>query len=451
MFLISFLGFLILSLGEVVLFLSKYHPNFKSFPRLGPKIALGVGLSLFLIPEIVFYAHPGFHYVVQYAVSGKQVPIVTSGVHFRWFGQVIELKQVLTLKFSHDKDADYSGWSVPYKVRFNDAVEADISASIRVRLPVEPSTLLTLALDYRSQDNLVNASLMPAIKEAIRNSARMISAQDYIVGKGGIFEQAVIDQLQNGIYELEVKTYRDTSRTQFQTADQRTINSDNQIKTEVIKIYGKDGLPIRKKNDFIKYGIEIAQVVVDNVDPEPKFKELLSEQRDASGKSNVAKQQAQQAQYEKERTIAQGEVEKARMRVDKEKEQLNTLVSAETEMKKAQTQVQTNTFDLQAKELEAKGIKVLADADAYKRSAAIRADNGLPLRLEAVVKVNEVWAAALTGATLVPTTLIQNGESKAGSSAMDLMGMFTATLGKQVSDAATPDPKRKYTPDPKRK
>jgi hypothetical protein len=279
--------------------------------------------------------------------------------------------------------------------------------------------------------------MMPTIREVLRNSARMISAQEYIMGKGGIFEQAVSDQMQNGIYELEIRTYRDTSRASFLTSDQRSVENNIVVRNDVLKILDKSGAPIRKSSDFIKYGIEVSQVVVDNVDPEQKFKDLLDQQRDAAGKANVARQEAQRAQYEKEKIIAQGESKKAETRVAKEVEQLNILVAAETEMKQAQTNIQTNKFALEAAELAAKATKVTADAEAYQRERMMKADNALDKRLAATVKINEVWAGALKGATLVPTTMIQSADSKGGSTVVDLIHLLTANAAKQAAEAAS--------------
>jgi hypothetical protein len=54
-----------------------------------------VGVLFTLLTQIFFYAHPGTYYVVQYP-SGNQKAVITSGVKFRWFGQVIPMKQAQT-------------------------------------------------------------------------------------------------------------------------------------------------------------------------------------------------------------------------------------------------------------------------------------------------------------------------------------------------------------------
>lgn len=403
---------------------------------LGRILAL-VGIVSFCLWRSVFYAEPGYSYAVQY-FTGRQVPHMEAGFHFRGWGQVIEMKKVLTVKFSKRRDADYSGFSEPFGVRFNDAVQADISASIRIKLPSDPARFLALAIEYRNQENLVNASLMPAVKEVLRNSARMISAQEYILGKGGKFENAVLDQLQSGIYELMVQTTRTSNTAEpVQQDSMRTIDRKDMMVSEVNIKTDADGRPIRKKHAFIEYGIEVSQAVIDDVDPEENFKNLLAMQRDAAGKSNVARQEAQKAEFEKQRVVAQGETEKSRIRVDKEKEQIHILMDAETAMKRKKTEVDQQRYSVEATELEAKAIKLKADAEAYARERIMKADNALEKRLEALVEINKAYAEAIKGNRLVPNTVITGGgaDGTKGNAVNDFIRLLTVNAANQVNGA----------------
>jgi regulator of protease activity HflC (stomatin/prohibitin superfamily) len=402
-------------------------------PMLG-KILMFIGVISFVLWRSVFYAEPGHSYAVQY-FTGKQVAHMDAGFHFRGWGQVIEMKKVLAVKFSKRRDADYSGFSEPFGVRFNDAVQADISASMRMKLPSDPARFLALAIEYRNQENLVNSSLIPATKEVLRNSARMISAQEYILGKGGKFENAVLDQLQSGIYELVVQTVKSNAAEPVQTDSMRTLERKEVLVSEVSIKLDANGHPIRKKHAFIEYGIEVTQAVIDDVDPEQNFKNLLAMQRDAAGKSNVARQEAQKAEFEKQRVIAQGETEKARIRVDKEKEQINILIDAETEMKRKKTEVDRQRYSVEAVELEAKAIKLKADADAYARERIMKADNALEKRLEALVSINKAYAEAIKGNRLVPNTVISGGGDGGvkGNAVNDFIRLLTVNAANQVN------------------
>lgn len=399
------------------------------------KISLAVGIVSFFLWKSVFYASPGHYYAVQW-FTGKQVSHMDAGFHFRGWGQVIEMKQNLTLKFSDNEDGEYSGWAKPFGVQFNDAVRADVSASIRVSLPSNPREFMTLALEYRSQENLVNSSLMPAAREVLRNSARMISAQDYILGKGGVFESAVFDQLQNGIYMLEVKVVKNEEQEKIQQDSSRSINHGEAVVTEVLIQRDKVGQPIRKAHAFVRYGIEISQAIVDNVDPEEKFKALLAMQRDAAGKSNVARQEALKAEFEKQRVIAQGETKKAEIRVDEEQKQIAVLISAETEMKEKEIETRKQKYSVTAATLEAQATKITADADAYARERKMKADGALEQKLAALVSINQAYAEAIKGTQMVPSTYI-GGSDGHGGNGMDFLKILTANAAAQVNSVYT--------------
>lgn len=430
-------GFLLFGKRGVIAALPKDRQEAASVKiSLAWKASLLLAAVSFILWKSVFYASPGYSYAVQYFTGSQRAHTGEGGFHFRGWGQVIEMKKNLTVKFSNKEDADYSGFSEPFGVRFNDAVLANISTSVRMRLPSDPKKFLALAMEYRSQENLVNASLIPATKEVLRNSARMISAQEYILGKGGKFEQAVIDQLQNGIYELLIKTTRNVGAENFQNDSSRTIEHKEAVVNEVIIKTDKEGIPLRKKHAFVEYDIEVTQAVIDDVDPEENFKKLLALQRDAAGRSNVARQEAQQAEFQKQKIVAEGETKKAVIRVEQEQKQIEILIGAETEMKKKETEVKQQKYAVQAAELAAVATKVTADAEAYKRERLMKADNALDKRLEALVSINAAYAEAIKGQRLVPETYISGGGGDGRhSSAQDFINLMTANAARQVNHA----------------
>ena len=150
----------------------------------------------------------------------------------------------------------------------------------------------------------------------------------------------------------------------------------------------------------------------------------------------MARQEAQKAEFEKQRVIAQGETEKARIRVDKEKEQINILIDAETEMKKLKTEVEQRRYSVEAAELEAKAVKIKAGAEGYARERIMKADNALQKRLEAIIEINKHYAEAIKGNTLVPHTLITGGgEGGKGNAVNDFVRLLTVNAANQVNAA----------------
>lgn len=395
------------------------------------------GLFLIFINGLFFYSEAGYSYLVQYP-TGTQIAELRPGYHLKWWGEVIPWKKVVTVKFvsTEEKKQDnqsYSGSRNTIPVRFNDAVKADLALSARFRLPEDPDLFLKMALEFRSQDNLVNGSLIPSCMEIAKNSARLISAQEYIAGRGGELESAVLDQLEKGMYILDAEEMKQEKPDSIAAMDKnRTIENRTLIRYHVNKRRNADGTLMRKKHPIAEYGIVVSQATVEDVNPEQRFKEMLGKQRDAAAQASIEKERAKQAEYEKQRIIAEGEAEKASIKVNMEKEQITALITMETEKKKEQVNVEKHKLELQSARLKAEEVKVLADAEAYKKRKVMEADGALEMKLQTFEKVHEAYAQAIAGTQLVPTTYIGGGDGKGAPSAMDFINIATANMAKDL-------------------
>lgn len=396
------------------------------------------GIFFLSINGLFFYSKAGYSYLVQYP-TGTQIAELRPGYHLKWWGEVVPWKKVVTVKFvtAEEKRQDnqtYSGNRTVIPVRFNDAVKADIALSARFRLPENQEQFMKMALEFRNQENLVNGSLIPSCMEIAKNSARLISAQEYIAGRGGELESAVLDQLEKGMYILdaeEIKAKGTDSITSLETT--RTIERGSIVRYRVNKRKNTDGSIMRKKHPITVYGIMVSQATVEDVNPEVKFKELLGKQRDAAAQASIEKEKAKQAEYEKQRIIAEGEAEKAKIKVGMEKEQITALITMETEKKREQVNVQKRKLELQSARLKAQEVKVLADAEAYKKKKVMQADGALEMKLQTFEKVHAAYAQAIAGTQLVPTTYIGGGSSAKGTpSSMDFINIATANMAKDL-------------------
>ncbi len=410
-----------------------------------PAAIILLGILAMSLTGLFFYSEPGYSYLIQYP-TGKQIAELRPGIHLRWWGQAIPFKKVVTVKFMSldDKKQDdikYSGNRGTIPVRFNDAVKADMGLSARFKLPDSPDQFLKMALEFRSQDNLVNGSLIPSCMEISKNSARLISAQEYIAGRGGELESAVLDQLENGMYILDAEEIKSDETdsigaiTQMRTIENRTI-----IRYKVSKRKNADGSIMRKKHPIADYGILVSQATVEDVDPENRFKELLGKQRDAAAQASIEKEKAKQAEYEKQRIIAEGESSKAQIQVDMEKKQITELIGIETAKKKEQVMVEKRRLELKSAQLQAQEIKVMADAEAYKKRKVMEADGALEMKLKTFQAVHAQYANAIAGTQLVPTTYIAGGgDGKGTPSSLDFINIATANMAKDLEMKLNPD------------
>jgi regulator of protease activity HflC (stomatin/prohibitin superfamily) len=402
------------------------------------------GFVMLILSGSFFYAEPGYSYLVQYP-TGAQYSVLTPGYHMFWYGTVLEFKKVVTVRLTDDIDVDSETATETDNsilVRFNDAVQAKVSSSTRFRLPEDPELFRKLAVDYRNPGNLVQSSLVPVTREVVRNSARELSAQDYVTGQGGQFEQNVLDQLENGIVVLRIEDEKvpiaskkveaaveDTKEPIVQEGD-RGVEQESKVVRRVIRVTNKDGSLQRKKHPLVQYGILVTQSTIEKVNPEKKFQEMLAHQRDAAARSAVARQEAKQAEHERQKVKAQGETEKTRIQMEQEKNQVEKLVSAETERKQEEILLIQARVAKERAEVEAKALLITANAEAAARKAKMLADGALEQKLEAWVEINKAWSQAAGNHQMVPTTVI-GGEGNSAS-ANDFIQLMTAMSAQKL-------------------
>lgn len=421
-------------------------------------VMLLIGLVLGGAQGIIFYASPGMSYLVQFP-WGTQNAVLQPGFHPRFFGEAIPFKKYLTVSFG-GLSGDFSGVAPVQEIRFHDSVTANMRMTARFQLPENEEQFLPMAVAYRSQDNLINSSLIPIMQEAMRNSGRMYSAQEYIGGKGGDFENAVLDQVRNGIYLLNIEEDRMSHGAQAITqADSRTIQQDQTVQVRVRIRRDSAGQEMRKDaqdHPLKKFGLVLVQANVQDVDPDPAFKDKLKEQREAAAQVAIERQNARKEEERKKRIIAQGEAEKAEKKIELEKQQIERVIAGETKAKEAeQDQVKKITeattrkreaeieferkqVELETAKLEARRIQTLAQAEADKRRLLMQADNALEKRLEAYVQVSAAFASAIRDKRLVPEVVVSSaGGGSSQSNATDLISLLMAKTARDLGVAVS--------------
>jgi regulator of protease activity HflC (stomatin/prohibitin superfamily) len=387
-------------------------PEKAGLPMYAGLALLALGLCLMFGNGAFYYAEPGYNYLVQYP-TGTQLGETAPGYHLKWWGTAEPFKKFITVKADNDptNDTAVSASIPPIEGRFTDAVTAQIEVTARFQLPAVEKDFLNLALAFRTQENLSNSTLIPVLKEVVRNSARTMTAQDYIAGKGGEFENSILDQLREGTYILEIEEIkRDNGKDNITDEGDRGIDNSQMVKYEVNKKTDDSGMIVRKPTALHDYHIIVAQANISNVDPEKKFKEMLGLQRDAAAQASVKKQEAKRAEYDKQKIIAEGETEKASIRIQQEKAQINKLIAAETMLKEAEIDLKQAKIQ-KAKEIEvAAKVKIAADAEAYAKRKVLAADGALDKKLAAfnaaVKDISKGWANRP-----VPQVVINSGGS----------------------------------------
>jgi hypothetical protein len=448
---ISFIGVLLI-LGVLAGFLLRtrfttgpfmiFHDNLKVI------VLLSAGLFLALSNSLFFYSRFGHQYYLVYPTGGWST-VFSSGFKFRWFATIQEWQKEIDIKVVAE-DASTEGIegmildqvtfinssgqkeTVPgIGITFIDRVGAAVQISVRMKMPEDPETFRALAESFRNPMNLINNTLIPTIKEQVSNTGYMFAAQDYISGAATDFRQAIDDQLKYGGYSAERKEYNDTIYTSIQVAGPRVIKEIN-TRYRIIRKTDKDGKLIRIPHEITKNNILVTQVIVDEVYPEPAFKQRLEAQRDISAQKRIEMEKIETAKAEQQRILAEGERDKAKERMEQEKEQVKQLIAIETQLKQETTKKQLAEIALQTARLESEQNLVReraqAEANRLKVAAGLTPQERAQIQKETAIGVAEKLADMK-----FPQVYIEGGKDGKGN-----LGLIESLIGAEMAKTMVP-------------
>jgi len=401
---------------------------------IGLIIALGV---LYVLSKSFFYAEPGYIYHVR-TVTGDEAVVTEVGYKFYPFGRYNSWKRAMTVQasvgagnnaISAEKDSDNASASLPpLSIMFLDQVDANAQATVRFSIPSDEESFLKLAHEYRSPENLLRTALLPAFKETLQANASLMAAEEYYAGGRTEFNSEFENQMSNGIFlvkreEVSIKSPKSPigSANASLGTEQEAYGDDVKTIFLVKKVMDSHGQPKRKSQRFTDFGITVVSALVTDMKPNQKFIERMQLKQKASADRAIAREQRVQEEEQRLLAIARGEREVAERQAQAKVEQIQKTTEAETEKQltitgaeklKAEAAIakETAEINLEKAKIEAETQRTLADAEAYQKRVILEADNALAQKLEAEVKIQELWAEAFAKRS-VPVNVFGSGNT----------------------------------------
>lgn len=441
---LTFLGilFIIIGVGSLLLtsiFTSNKMLSWFTKTRSIQIVFLGVFMSI--ITGMFFYADAGTAYAVQY-VSGGDKMVTTQGLKLKWWGRIIPLSYEISIKdiivddVTNLPKSDQGTYNrKAQKWEFSDAIKAEISTSVIVGVNInDEEVFLNMADRNKSESKLIYGRVLPNIDAAIKNTCKLMDAQDYISGQASDFDRYFRDQLENGMYQVE--QYYEAENMNEIVGDTTTIRKINVGKSSKQKKFrikrDTDGSIIRDDSNSLKqYGLKIYQAQVTGIDWESSFDERLDLQKNEVAQTQLEKQQAEREYYRAKKEVAKGESEKAKERARLEKIQIQQTIEAETEAKVAGFNLIKEKKQFEVEIFKAKSKKVAADAQYYENAKLVSAGLTPQERAEWEYKTSVGIAQQLKDLKL-PTTYIEG--SKNGTNSNLLESLIGADLAKKMMD-----------------
>lgn len=403
--------------------------NFKSFPL--KRIALiggGIfGFILFLIVNPFSWNDAGNRTVVE-RTTGQQIVQFAPGIFYAgFFAKEKEWPNQISVTYQEKEpnlELEDNGIEVgQIQIRFSDATTADVKGITQYILPADEKEMILIHNTHRTPVSLVQKRLAPYTKECLQSSAQLMSSEKHYGGGRAQMAQDFLDQLKDGVYLL-----RTEERMVFDS-----LEMDKKRVYETEKQLDKGGHELRKISSIKEYGITVADAAITDVDYETKVDDKLVKIIDAVTKSAISKQELMTAQQQTLTAKAKGEQALVEIEYQQKQEQTKQVVEAETKVKVAEQDKLQQKIQYEAAILEAKKIKELADAEAYKKKAVMIADGALEMKLKAYTDVQRAWADAMSKYTGAIVPQFQTGVGPQTNGALTFMDIMTAKTAKDFA------------------
>jgi len=440
---ITYIGILIITVGLVSLLakpIFKKNSLFNWFTQKRSLQLILVGLVLSIFTGAFFYAEPGTAYAVQYPWGGQKA-VFRQGIHTKMWGRLIPIQFELPIKYvipSSDgelgEQSEYANVDRAKYWAFSDAVKARIATSVVISISTEDqSQFLSVADRNKTEQNMIRSRIIPNIDQSIKNTCKLMDAQDYISGQASDFDRYFKDQLENGMYVLEEYAENETQEIIGDSSTIRTV-VNKETKHKRFRIQIKNGEPVREKGNSLKaYGLTVIQAVVTEIDWEETFDNRLQLQKEEVAQTQLEKQQAEREFYRAQKEKARGEADKATERARLEKEQIQKTIAAETEAKVAEFNLVKEKKQFEVEKYKAQSKKVAADAEAYQNAKLVHAGLTPQERAEWEFKTSVGVARELKSLNL-PEIFIEGGSAKNSESNL-LQSLIGADLAKKMMDS----------------
>ena len=365
-----------------------------------------IGILFLAMARSLFQTNnAGYFQIKQAAITGDMSVRFDAGTYLQMFGTISEYKNVATVGIgNHAGEGSADIVAVP--VIFNDGSKAEISALIRVKLPDTYEGAIELKKEYaQGYEHFIRSGIVPIVQNAIKLGANLRSAQDAYTTLA-LFQQAVEDQLKNGIY-----------KTKSDKIEITTSTGDIEEKRVTVLVYGEDGQPLRTPNRLQELGCEVLECVIDVPSFDPKVNEMIAARKDEAMKTELAKQSAIRAKQDALTAEEQGKANVATAKYEQEVVKVSAVTVAQKEYEVAA---------LNAKKAQEEKKAVIAKGEAEARANQLKVAAGLSPqeRAEWDYKI-QVGVAAELAKVNVPSIVVGGGSNGKGGnvSPMDAIGV----------------------------
>ena len=386
-------------------------------------LLMGIGAllliaALIIVPQLFTNVDAKEIVVIQH-ISGELTVVADPGWTWQGMGKITHYPRRDQFSFSSTID---QGKPIDESIqtRFNDGGHANISGTINWAMPVSPDKVVRLHKDFGSVTAIEQQLMRTAVQKVIYNVGPTMSSTESSAEKRPDIPKYIDDQLANGTYLTKTvqKTEKDPITGQDKTVNLVTIAMDDK------------GQPAREsKSQLTEYGLMLQSVAINEIHYDDAVENQIKERQKATTAVQISKANAVRAEQDKLTTISQGEANAAKAKWEQEVENAKTIATA---------QAKVTIADASVKEAEAfkKAETLRGEGEAARKRLVMEADGQLDKKLEAIVKINTLYADAIKsaqpGAWSPSIVMGGGGQANGGQNASNLVELMTAKTAKEL-------------------
>lgn len=398
------------------------------------KIGIGVVtgivllLTLTLSSQVVETNTEGNYQIKQAAVSGDMSVRNKAGMYMQGFGTITtyQVSDMYYFSTSH-LDGGSGEESQPINVRFNDGGTAAISGFIKFKLSTTENNQLLVHKEFKSYNSVVSDLIRQHVASALKQTASLMKAESTYSSRRSEFISLAERQIVRGIFETEptVERVKDVNGNSFIKRGVRILTDD------------KGTFVVKKNSPFLRYGIEVLDFNVKEIDFDSTIDALISKKKEAQQKMVVAKAQAEEAKQNAITAEEKGKEDIARAKAQELTAKIREVTQMEKEKAVAELRAakEFNVAKVNAEKLltvaklnkEAAGEDAKATllaGEASAKVAKLKVAAGLtPLRAALIEKDTRIGVAREIAKSKFPTTMITGGSNGGSMSPIEIIGI----------------------------
>lgn len=368
--------------------------------------------------------------VIQAPFSGNLTWYTTGGMKWQGFGRITKYNKRSQFWFSSKEDQG-KPQDDALKTRFNDGAHAFISGSFSWDMPTDMKVLTDLHTKYGSQVAIEQQLIRTVTEKSVYMTGPLMSSAESYASRRNDLLSFIDDQMNRGVYRTESQ---DEKTKDPMTGQEKTIKVVKLIKMENGDYSRED------KSPLIEFNIRTFNLSFNEVTYDPAVETQIQAQQQAIMQVQTAIANAKMSEQAAITAAKNGEAEAAKSKWAQE-------VIKATEVTKAQQEKEVETthaeqrkavaaLDLDSAKLEKEKQIALGEGESQRKKLVMQADGALEKKLEAYIKVNELYAKAIAEykGNWVPT-INQGGSSASGTGngATTLIDLLSAKAAKDLA------------------